>query len=51
MYRLLQAYGAELEISRPAAPIGGWQQARRDRVAALLADDPGAWCPGPVPQP
>ncbi|QVI20120.1 pyridoxal-phosphate dependent enzyme [Nocardia tengchongensis] len=26
-------------------PVGGWQQARRDRVRELLAAEPGAWCP------
>ncbi|MFC5136748.1 PLP-dependent cysteine synthase family protein [Actinomycetospora rhizophila] len=45
MYRLLQAYGTELETVPAPAECGGWQQARRDRVARLLADDPGAWCP------
>ena len=45
MCQLLQAYGAELEtVSEPAA-CGGWQQARRDHVSRLLADEPGAWCP------
>ncbi|WP_131723992.1 PLP-dependent cysteine synthase family protein, partial [Mycobacteroides abscessus] len=26
-------------------PIGGWQQARKDRVAQLLAAEPDSWCP------
>ncbi|MFR9802724.1 PLP-dependent cysteine synthase family protein [Pseudonocardia sp. RS010] len=45
MYRLLRAYGADVvTVDRPAE-VGGWQQARRDKVQALLAAEPGAWCP------
>ena len=45
MYRLLRAYGAEVEtVERPTQP-GGWQQARRNRVRELLAANPGSWCP------
>ncbi|GJF01718.1 PLP-dependent cysteine synthase family protein [Pseudonocardia sp. D17] len=45
MYRLLRAYGAEVvTVDRPAE-VGGWQQARRDRVQALLDAEPDAWCP------
>ncbi|WP_307849125.1 PLP-dependent cysteine synthase family protein [Micromonospora sp. U56] len=43
--RLLTAYGAEVDIVDQPHPHGGWQQARRDRVAQLLAEHPGAWCP------
>ncbi|KRV46830.1 pyridoxal-5'-phosphate-dependent protein subunit beta [Wenjunlia vitaminophila] len=42
---LLRAYGAEVHTVTTAHPVGGWQQARRDRVAELLAAHPGAWCP------
>lgn len=43
--RLLVAYGATVDtVSRPH-PKGGWQQARRDRVAELLTERPGAWSP------
>lgn len=42
---MLAAYGAEVEMVTDPHPVGGWQQARRDRVAELLAREPGAWCP------
>ncbi|MFC3995634.1 PLP-dependent cysteine synthase family protein [Nocardiopsis sediminis] len=45
MARLLAAYGAVVHTVTEPHPTGGWQQARRDRVAELLADDPGAYCP------
>nr|WP_284701850.1 PLP-dependent cysteine synthase family protein [Yinghuangia soli] len=41
----LRAYGAEVEIVAHPHPVGGWQRARRDRVAEILAAEPGAWCP------
>ncbi|MET8425931.1 PLP-dependent cysteine synthase family protein [Nocardia sp. NPDC004860] len=43
--QLLAAYGAHVELVSEPHPAGGWQQARRDRVAELLAAEPGAWCP------
>lgn len=45
MTRLLTAYGAEVDIVREPHPTGGWQQARRERVARLLERLPGSWCP------
>ncbi|MEV8342573.1 PLP-dependent cysteine synthase family protein [Streptomyces niveus] len=45
MTRLLTAYGAEVDIVREPHPTGGWQQARRERVARLLERQPGSWCP------
>lgn len=45
MRHMLAAYGARVELVDQARPVGGWQQARRDRVAELLAEDPAAWCP------
>ncbi|MFF7342162.1 PLP-dependent cysteine synthase family protein [Streptomyces sp. NPDC008163] len=42
---LLRAYGAEVHTVTEAHPAGGWQQARRERVAELLALHPDAWCP------
>src|SRR5690625_1430752 len=45
MQRLLTAYGAAVHIVTEAHPVGGWQQARRDRVGELLAEEPGAYCP------
>ncbi|WP_418960234.1 PLP-dependent cysteine synthase family protein [Streptomyces tritici] len=45
MTRLLTAYGAQVEAVAEPHPVGGWQQARRDRVARLLAEHPGSWCP------
>ncbi len=43
--RMLTAYGVRVEQVTEPHPDGGWQQARRDRVAELLADDPTAWNP------
>lgn len=41
--RMLGAYGAQVEMVSEPHPTGGWQQARRERVAELLAAEPGAW--------
>ncbi|MFI9402138.1 PLP-dependent cysteine synthase family protein [Nocardia sp. NPDC052316] len=43
--RMLTAYGATVDLVTEPCAIGGWQQARRDRVAQLLAAYPGSWCP------
>ncbi|WP_040751650.1 PLP-dependent cysteine synthase family protein, partial [Nocardia transvalensis] len=43
--RMLTAYGARVELVTEPHPVGGWQQARRDRVRELLAREPGSWCP------
>ena len=43
--RMLTAYGAQIESVTEPHPTGGWQQARCDRVAELLAADPHAWYP------
>ncbi|BEK86468.1 PLP-dependent cysteine synthase family protein [Nocardia seriolae] len=43
--RMLAAYGARVDLVAQPHPAGGWQQARRDRVAELLAAEPDAWCP------
>ncbi|MFI7129227.1 PLP-dependent cysteine synthase family protein [Nonomuraea sp. NPDC050153] len=45
MCRLLSSYGVRLEIVTEPHPVGGWQQARRERVQRLLADLPGSYCP------
>ncbi|MER5949024.1 PLP-dependent cysteine synthase family protein [Streptomyces sp. NPDC001904] len=45
MTGLLTAYGADVQLVDTAHPVGGWQEARRRRVAELLAAHPGAWCP------
>ncbi|SFQ60369.1 cysteine synthase A [Amycolatopsis arida] len=45
VHRLLTAYGTRVEIVDRPHPEGGWQEARRRRVAALLAAHPGAFCP------
>ncbi|MFE2168073.1 PLP-dependent cysteine synthase family protein [Streptomyces sp. NPDC059447] len=45
MTRLLTAYGAQVNVVSEPHPTGGWQQARRDRVARLLERYPGSWCP------
>lgn len=42
---MLTAYGADVDVVSEPHPVGGWQQARKDRVAQLLAADPDAWCP------
>lgn len=43
--RMLSAYGVQVEQVTEPHPQGGWQQARCDRVAELLAEDPEAWHP------
>jgi cysteine synthase A len=43
--RMLAAYGADIELVSRPHPAGGWQQARKDRVAELMGADPGAWNP------
>ncbi|WP_280366216.1 PLP-dependent cysteine synthase family protein, partial [Nocardia abscessus] len=43
--QMLTAYGTQVDVVTEAHPTGGWQQARRDRVAQLLAGEPDAWCP------
>ncbi|MFD8514457.1 PLP-dependent cysteine synthase family protein [Streptomyces antimycoticus] len=48
---LLRAYGAEVHTVTAPHPVGGWQQARRERVAELLATHPDAWCPDQYPNP
>jgi cysteine synthase A len=45
MHNLLTAYGARVETVDQPHPAGGWQQARRDRVAELMVEHPGAFCP------
>jgi cysteine synthase A len=45
MLRMLAAYGADIDLVTEPHPTGGWQQARRDRVAQILAGDPTAWYP------
>ncbi|MFC7590853.1 PLP-dependent cysteine synthase family protein [Nonomuraea antimicrobica] len=45
MCRLLTSYGVRLEIVTEPHPVGGWQQARRERVRRLLAEIPGSYCP------
>ncbi|WP_026256734.1 PLP-dependent cysteine synthase family protein [Mycobacterium sp. 155] len=45
LMRMLTAYGARVDQVTEPHPDGGWQQARRDRVGQLLAEDPTAWHP------
>ncbi|QFU89686.1 PLP-dependent cysteine synthase family protein [Amycolatopsis sp. YIM 10] len=45
VHRLLLAYGTRVEIVDRPHPVGGWQEARRQRVAELLAGNPGSFCP------
>ena len=42
---LLRSQGADVDMVDTPHPVGGWQQARKDRVQQLLAADPEAWCP------
>ncbi|WP_406194990.1 PLP-dependent cysteine synthase family protein [Streptomyces sp. NBC_01017] len=42
---LLTAYGADVDLVDTPHSTGGWQEARRRRVAELLAEHPEAWCP------
>jgi cysteine synthase len=42
---MLRAYGAHVDMVDSPDPVGGWQQARRDRVQHLLEADQDAWCP------
>jgi len=45
IHRMLSAYGAQVDVVTEPHPQGGWQQARRDRVAELLAAHPRSWYP------
>ncbi|GAA2429978.1 PLP-dependent cysteine synthase family protein [Actinomadura vinacea] len=45
MCGMLRAYGVRLEIVPRPDPVGGWQEARRQRVRELMATLPGAYCP------
>ncbi|MFF2521066.1 PLP-dependent cysteine synthase family protein [Streptomyces liangshanensis] len=45
MRRMLTAHGATLYVVDRPHPEGGWQEARRRKVAALLSAHPGAWSP------
>ncbi|MFN2495109.1 MAG: PLP-dependent cysteine synthase family protein [Pseudonocardiaceae bacterium] len=45
MRRMLTAHGASVEVVPQPHPTGGWQEARRQRVGEMLAEDPGSYCP------
>lgn len=45
MCRLLAAYGARVEVVDQPHHSGGWQEARRRKVAQLLAENPRSYCP------
>lgn len=45
MRRMLRAYGTTVELVERPCEVGGWQEARRQRVKQLLAHDPDAYCP------
>lgn len=45
MHRMLAAYGADLRVVTQPHPDRGWQGARCDKVAEVLAADPHAWNP------
>ncbi|RSN28815.1 pyridoxal-5'-phosphate-dependent protein subunit beta [Amycolatopsis sp. WAC 04169] len=43
--RMLTAHGTRVDLVTEPHPVGGWQQARRNRVRRVLAEQPGSWCP------
>ncbi|OZM70671.1 pyridoxal-5'-phosphate-dependent protein subunit beta [Amycolatopsis antarctica] len=43
--QLLRAYGTRVDIVTEPDPVGGWQEARRQRVAEIVAENSGAFCP------
>ena len=43
--QMLSAYGVRIDIVPEPHPSGGWQQARKARVAELMGADPHAWNP------
>ncbi|MFJ9011610.1 PLP-dependent cysteine synthase family protein [Streptomyces canus] len=45
MVHQLRALGAHVDTVTEPHPVGGWQEARRQRVRELLARTPSAWCP------
>ncbi|OBI91600.1 PLP-dependent cysteine synthase family protein [Mycobacterium asiaticum] len=49
--RMLTAYGARVDMVTESHPVGGWQQARKDRVSELLATEAGAWNPNQYSNP
>ena len=51
MRRLLSAYGARVEVVAEPHPVGGWQQARRERRARAAGRTARRLLPGPVQQP
>ena len=42
---LLRAHGVELDLVDEPDPVGGWQEARRRRVAARCREHPGSFWP------
>lgn len=42
---MLRAQGASVDMVEMPHPVGGWQEARRERVQQLLTTEPYAWCP------
>ncbi|NUS72429.1 MAG: cysteine synthase family protein [Corynebacteriales bacterium] len=51
MRHMLAAYGANVELVSTPHPTGGWQEARRERVAELLKETPHAWSPNQYDNP
>jgi cysteine synthase A len=49
--RRLEDLGTTVEIVREPNPIGGFQRARLDRMAQLLAEHPGHFCPSQYSNP
>jgi cysteine synthase A len=51
LHRLLAAYGATVDTVREPHSVGGWQEARRQRVHEILTTQPGSWCPNQYDNP
>jgi cysteine synthase A len=51
MRRMLASYGATVDLVTDPHPVGGWQQARRERVHCILRDQPGAYHPNQYDNP
>jgi cysteine synthase len=45
MHRLLRAYGATVHTVEQPCERGGWQEARRQAVRRILAEQPASYCP------
>ncbi|RVW04266.1 PLP-dependent cysteine synthase family protein [Rhodococcus xishaensis] len=51
IHRMLRAYGATVVVVAEPHPVGGWQQARLEKVGELLDIHAGSWCPNQYANP